>query len=514
MKYDCIIIGAGIGGLTCAARLAKKGIKILLCEKFEHMGGTASVFRRKGYTFAAGPLSFSYPEYVTKTLKELGIKEKIRFKRSHFQYKSEKTDLILSLPFEELINELKKYFPGEEEGISSFLKLMNEIGDAQDKRLEWDPNLLEGRRKTQCLKNPIQDLNKRLTLLKKYNKISAGELAQQLVKDEMLINLLSNQSFEDGAMSASLAANMWNLMSRTGIWYPDIGFEALGNLFSKIIRENGGEIKTFSPVSKIIVKNGKTTGVEFDDGEIIKSDIVISCLDHKLTFLQMIGKDFLPDYFVRWVKNLKDSGSVFCVYLGVDSSKVDLSALKTLHLFYRARIEPMDSWDKEIFSKDFFLNREFEICHWSGKEKSFAPHGKDAIIIRVNAPYSYFKKWKDPVEERKTGYYEYKEKITKCLIDAAENILPGLSSAVEFSEASTPLTYETWGGGSEGACAGWSWDEADEMGSELKSLIRTPVPNLYMVGYQAFSQLFMGGFATAMHSGNMVAEMIMEEVSR
>ena len=95
--------------------------------------------------------------------------------------------------------------------------------------------------------------------------------------------------------------------------------------------------------------------------------------------------------------------------------------------------------------------------------------------------------------------------------EAADTILPGLSSAVEFSEASTPLTYETWGGGSEGACAGWSWDESDEMGSKLKSLIRTPIPNLYMVGYQAFSQLFMGGFATAMHSGNVVAEMILEE---
>lgn len=514
MKYDCIVIGAGIGGLTCAARLAKKGMKVLLCEKFEHIGGTASVFRREGYTFAAGPLSFSYPDYVDSTLKKLGVKEKITFKRSHFRYKSGKTDLVLSLPFEELIDELKKYFPEEEEGISSFFKLMKEIGKAQDKRWEWDYHLLEGKKKNEAKNLYGNEIEKRLAVINKYSRVGANKLADRFVKDEVLKNLLANQSFEEGEMSVSLAANMWNLMCETGIWYPDIGFEELGKLFLKIITENGGEIRTFSPVSQIFLKNGKAAGVELIDGEKNHSDIVISCLDHKLTFLHMIGEGFLPHDFVKWVKDLRDSGSVFCVYLGVDSSRVDLSALKTLHLFFRASMAPMDSWGKGVFSKEFFTRREFEICYWSGKDKGFAPEGKEAIIIRVNAPYEHFRKWKAHEGGRKEGYYEYKEKITKHLIQAAETILPGLSSSVEFAEASTPLTYESWGGGSEGACAGWSWDKSDEMGSELKSLIRTPVQNLYMVGYQAFSQLFMGGFATAMHSGNVVAEIIMEEVSR
>ncbi|OGL48324.1 MAG: hypothetical protein A3C43_07995 [Candidatus Schekmanbacteria bacterium RIFCSPHIGHO2_02_FULL_38_11] len=513
MKYDCIVIGAGIGGLTCAARFAKNGMKILLCEKFEHIGGTASVFRREGYTFAAGPLSFSYPVYVASTLKELGVKEEITFKRSHFQYKSGKIDLLLSLPFQELTDELKKYFPEEKKGIRSFFRLMKKIGKAQDKRWEWDYQLLEGNKKNEAKKPYGNEVEKRLSVIKKYSRVGANKLADGFVKDEILENLLANQSFEEGTMSASLAANMWDLMSETGIWYPDIGFEGIGKLFSKIISENGGEIRTFSPVSKIVVRNGKATGVELSGGEEIKSDIVISCLDHKLTFLQMIGESFLPHDFVKWVRDLRDSGSVFCVYLGVDSSKVDLSALRALHLFYRSSIAPVDLWGSGTFSKEFFTRREFEICHWSGKDKSFAPERKDAIIIRVNAPYEHFRKWKAMEGGRKEGYYEYKDKIIKYLIQAAETILPGLSSSVEFSEASTPLTYETWGGGSEGACAGWSWDESDEMGSELKCLIRTPVPNLYMVGYQAFSQLFMGGFATAMHSGNMVADMIVEEVN-
>ena len=510
MKYDCIIIGAGIGGLTCAARLAKGGLKVLLVEKVNHAGGTATVFHRSGYSFPTGPFSFSYPSYVSNTLKELGIKEEINFKRSHFQYKSQDIDIILSSPFNQLTGELKKYFPREENGIRSFFEVMKKLIDVQDKRWEWDPDLLEGIKKEGAIKNPVNNLDERFAIIKKYQEISAENLAEEFVKDRFLRSLLANQSFEEGAMSALLASQAWNIMCEAGIWYPDVGFKGLNNLISRAIYENNGEIRFSSPVAQIIVENNRVKGIKLASGENIFSDIVVSSLDYRLTFLEMIGESFFSPDFVKWVESLKDSGSIFCVYLGVDSSKVDLSVFKAEHLFYRARMRPVTSWDEGISSKDFFMDREYEICHWSGKDKTLVPPGKDALIIRVNAPYQYFKRWLDEKEGREKGYYEYKRRAAKYLIEAVETIIPGLSSAVEVMDASTPLTYKTWGGGSEGACAGWSWDRTDEMGSTMKSLVRTPFPNLYMAGYQAFSQLFMGGFATAIHSGNLIAEVILE----
>ena len=510
MKYDCIIIGAGIGGLTAAARLAKSGLKVLLAEKFNHAGGTATVFHREGYSFPTGPLSFSYPSYVSNTLKELGIRQEVNFKRSHFQYKSQDMDLILSYPFNQLAGELRNFFPQEGKGICSFFEVMKKLIDAQDRRWEWDTDLLEGRKKEDALKNPVKDIGKRVAIIKEYLEVSAENLADEFIRNPLLRCLLANQSFDEGAMSALLASQAWNLMSEAGIWYPDAGFEGLNNLITKAIHENNGEIRFSSPVAQILVEKNRAKGISLESGENIYSDIIVSSLDYKLTFLEMIGESFFQSDFVKWVKNLKDSGSVFCVYLGVDSSKVDLSVFKAEHIFYRARSESITSWDDGISSKDFFMNREYEICHWSGKDKSLVPPGKDALIIRVNAPYQYFKKWLYGKEVRGKGYYGYKRTAAKYLIEAAETVIPGLSSAVEVMDASTPLTYRTWGGGSEGACAGWSWDNTDEMGSTMKSLVRTPIPNLYMAGYQAFSQLFMGGFATAMHSGNLVAGLILE----
>ena len=73
-------------------------------------------------------------------------------------------------------------------------------------------------------------------------------------------------------------------------------------------------------------------------------------------------------------------------------------------------------------------------------------------------------------------------------------------------DIATPLTFEDQGGRSEGAVAGWSWDYEDFRDDKPKELIRTPIKGLYMVGYQAFSALFMGGVPTAMESGRRAAQ--------
>ena len=83
--YDAIIIGAGVGGLACASKLASKGKKVLVLERMYHLGGSSAVFKREDFTFPMGPLSFSHPDLVKMMLKDVGISEDIQFKRSHFQ---------------------------------------------------------------------------------------------------------------------------------------------------------------------------------------------------------------------------------------------------------------------------------------------------------------------------------------------------------------------------------------------------------------------------------------------
>ena len=73
-KWDVIIVGAGIGGLTAAAMFVKAGLGVLVLERSPHPGGTAYVYNRKGFTFPMGPLGFSTPSLVVKTLTSLDMR--------------------------------------------------------------------------------------------------------------------------------------------------------------------------------------------------------------------------------------------------------------------------------------------------------------------------------------------------------------------------------------------------------------------------------------------------------
>ena len=70
-RWDVIIVGAGVGGLTAASMLVKAGLRVLILERNPHPGGTAYVYHRKGFTFPMGPLGFSAPRLIRETLKML-----------------------------------------------------------------------------------------------------------------------------------------------------------------------------------------------------------------------------------------------------------------------------------------------------------------------------------------------------------------------------------------------------------------------------------------------------------
>lgn len=84
-EYDVIIVGAGIGGLTCGAALAKAGKKVLICEQYTQPGGYVTSFHRNGFTFDGGLQSFSSNGLVFPILKELGLYDRVQFVRANCQ---------------------------------------------------------------------------------------------------------------------------------------------------------------------------------------------------------------------------------------------------------------------------------------------------------------------------------------------------------------------------------------------------------------------------------------------
>ena len=124
-EYDVIIIGAGMGGLTCGAYLAKAGLKTLIVEKHYQPGGYVTSFKRRGFTFdggAEGVLGCGEGDYINQGLKELGLDKEMQFVRIDPIEMFIVPTIKFPMPknFEEYKKELAKLFPEEEEGINKF----------------------------------------------------------------------------------------------------------------------------------------------------------------------------------------------------------------------------------------------------------------------------------------------------------------------------------------------------------------------------------------------------------
>lgn len=485
MRYDVIVIGAGMGGLTSATRLAKHGKKVLLLEKDFHIGGTSYVFHRQGYTFPMGPLSFGYPQRVKSFLEEMGIRREIQFQRSHFQLISPHLNIRYSAPFAEFKEELKTAFPQETEIDSCFSRLEDIIRSVKD--ISTAPSELHGSDRVKALSLKPSD-----------------QFLHEYFTNEHLINFVGSMGTNPPRMSVLNLALMWNVMSFEGIWFPSCGIHGLVDWIKEAFIAYGGILHTRSAVSKILISNGAASGVECADGRQYHAPWIVSNVDTKSTFFDLLDHDAVPGRFMNTLEQTAYTHSELCVYLGIDPRGVDFSAMRAPHLFYRHSEKPQPTPDPEDFS-----NRELEICRWSDKSSDFSPEGKKSLVLRIGFPYEHFARFRTGEKQRREDYAPFKEQLAMALVRAAEHTLPGLFSSIEVFEAATPLSYRDWGHRHQGSIAGWTWGVKEKQAFREKILVVTPVPRLLMAGIYAASELYLGGVPTAMHTGRLAADVIL-----
>lgn len=484
--WDAIVIGAGIGGLTAAAYLVKEGLQVLVLERNPHIGGTAYVYHRNGFSFPMGPLGFSHPELVQKVFEELGIGEDLRFRRVHYRLHAFGCDLPLSLPFNQMVDELSKLFPEDTGGVNQFFKDMH----------EWIS--------TREVPPPIQNL-------------SASEYLRKLIKDRRLRRLLGSLGTREPYSGLPLLSAMWNLMGNIGIWFPEEGMDSFCERLRRAIIQHSnskGLIQLNKAVSKIRVKDQKVLGVTLDDGTEIDAPFVISNADYKLTFLKLITPEAVPLNWYQTISNARLTNSIFQVCLGVDREKIDLSGFKDGdRVIYRKNSKPFDEkfidWNALRVDPQDLAAQEIEVSLWG---KNWGKEGKVSLVLRVEADYHHFARFRLGWRKRSQEYQSYKSQLAEALIQEISHLLPGLQNSILVMDIATPLTFEDQGGRSEGAIAGWSWDYEDFKDDQPKELILTPIQGLYMAGYQAFSALFMGGIPTALESGRRAARALIEGV--
>ena len=312
-KPTAIVIGAGIGGIATAARLAKNGYDVTVLEKNETPGGRCNQIIRDGHRFDIGPTLFLMPEIWEETFAALGEKmsDHLDLKRIDPTYKVHFDDglqLELTSNIGKMQTQLEKV---EKTAFTGFLNYIAEGG----KHYKMSVEKFVGRNFYNIFEyfslGNLPLLFQLKALQKHYANVST------FFKDERLKAAFTFQNMYLG-LSPYDAPATYSLLQYTelaeGVWYPMGGMYAGIQAFVKIAEKLGVKFIYNAPVKRIHVNDDKVVGVELEDGRQMSSDIFIGNAD-----LPYIYKELLPDRVAaKKLENKLYTCSTIMFYWGVD----------------------------------------------------------------------------------------------------------------------------------------------------------------------------------------------------
>jgi prolycopene isomerase len=495
--YDTVIIGAGLGGLSCGAYLAKGGKSVLICEQQSRPGGYCV-----GYSSPTGKfqveLSLQYlmmcdeGNWVDVVLRELGVRDRINFKLldKFLRIIGPDYDVTLTHDHAQTECELVSTFPSEEKKISRLMRDARQLS-----RLTHIPidsiELMSRRDKISTFLQmlPIS------SLLKRYGTMTVMDGIQMFHDPRFQAFLFSLVPRPEAAFFATLL-----MLSLTLVWLPSHGgANALVKVFLDALRENNGTIACNTLVRRICVNNGRAVGVELANGQRINAESVVSNADAHLTFMQMLSpKDFHPR-FLNELEQRPIAPSIFSVWLGVD---LDLHSFG--HTTGRVIYNPTHDLSALIDTDP--MQCSLTVNMYSLDDPSVAPPHHHTVLIQALFPYNYNETWGvKPDGTRGECYQQIKNDVANALIKSAETILPSLSQHVLEREITTPLTYERYTLNKYGSIHGWL-QTPEWVFSQASQ--RTPVKRLYQAGHW----IVPGGIPSVIRSGRNAAKLVLADL--
>ena len=370
-----IVIGAGIGGLATAGRLARQGYQVSVFEKNAHPGGRVSFLEKDGYRFDAGPTLFLMPEVFAETYTALGERmqdhlDLVRLDPTYRVHFHDDSGIDLSSSMEKMRGQLDAIETGSFE---SFLRFMAEGYRHYNLSLER----FVGRNFTSIYQY-FSPANIPL-LFKLKALIKHADNTARYFKDPRLQAAFSFQNMYLG-LSPYDAPATFSLLQYTeladGVWFPMGGMYKVIESLASIVEGLGVRFHYDTPVKQINVEGKRTTGITLEDDSRIPADIVIANADLPYVYDQLLPDDGTATR----LSQKKFTSSTLMFYWGV---KGERSPELLHHNVFLADHRYRDSFDS-IF-KDLTLPEEpsFYVCAPTRTDPSFAPQDGDSLMVLV-----------------------------------------------------------------------------------------------------------------------------------
>ncbi len=503
-KWDYIVIGSGMGGMTAAALLSKMGRRVLVIEQHAIPGGFTQTFKRPGYQWDVGVHlvgEMTERSYLGRLLQNLTdgrlAWESVGEIYDEFNFPDGFTiQFPNSKPaFRETLYD---YFPDERAAIDRYLDLVRSASRAAAGHMQARaaPSLIARGAKRKVTRAALPYVNR-----------TTASVLEELTDDPRLRAVLAAQWGYYGSTPAKSSFAMHALMVAHFLWgayYPVGSAESIAREMLRTVADNGGWTLVRTEVDHILIKGGKVAGVVLADGSTIEADSVVSAAGAPLTAAM------LPEGTLHEPATLTPGPAHVSLYLGFEGDVAAAGGSRYSQWFYETWDMERDIWS--INPGGGLPRADVLYCSFpSLKDPAHQPgpsqrHTGEIITF---VPWDTYEPWLGSRwKKRPAEYDEFKEQVSAALLEQYLEHYPQLRQLVNFSELSTPLSTHHFARSHRGSIYGLASEPRRFTSDNLQP--KTGIKGLYMAGVDVMAPGIagaIGGGALAVAAAEPVAGM-------
>ncbi len=450
-RYDVLIIGAGHNGLVCAAYLAKAGRNVLVLERSGQVGG-AAITREFAPGFKVSACAHILHMLQPKIDRELSLKD------HGFDLSRTQIDTIALAEYGNHITIRRHSIEGaqvseaEKTAYAGFIKRMERYAKALAPQLLKTPPRLAnvGLRNTMKLAGMGWDI--RFGLGKKGMRdflrivgMNIHDLLDEVFESEALKGALALDAVLGSGMEPRMPNTVLSYLYRLacGLGSDAVlpmggsigGMGSVTAALAKAAISFGTEIRTATPVERILLESGCAVGVVLVGGEEIYAPTVISNADPKTTFLNLVGARNLEAEFAHRISNLRASGRAAKIHM-VLNGLPDFTGLDQNAMGNRLVIAPSRKYLEQAFNPskygEYPDHPAMEITIPTIADPSLAPKGKHVLSAIVQyVPYHL-----------KAGWDAQKDAFVERVVEVISAYAPDIKDKMTVVECLTPVDIE------------------------------------------------------------------------
>ena len=496
--WDAIVIGSGMGGMSCAAALAHFKHKVLVLEQAAEAGGLTHSFSRNGWSWdvgvhyvgeyaqggIAGPLLGWLSDGSIQMASVGPVYDTLHFPDGF--------EFMIARPEEAFKAELKERFPASDKGIDDFFTAMHDAQHA-------------GRHvfAQRGMPEPLAAINRLIhhRSQEKWCARTTQEVLDELFEDPKIKAVLSAQWGDYGGPPAIGSFGMHALIIREyfqGAYYPVGGAGRMAPAMSAVIVAAGGEVRTQSEVTGLLMEDGVVKGVRTADGAEHYAKHVVSNIGARNTVLKLLPRDSQNSDWAKEVLSFPPSVAHVSLYLGFEGDIAAHGATRSNHWVYNTWDTGQARWDDPEGTEPPVYFISFPSLKDPAHDPG--PTNKHTGEVAVFCAWDPFAKFADRSEEAtRQEYQAFKQLIEGKVMAAFARQFPALVPLIKHKELATPLATVAYTGAYHGAFYGLETSPRRFLSKALDA--KTPVPGLFLSGQDVGSP----GINGAMWGGVMCA---------